>query len=222
MHPFLPEILDWSHELGMTVMLVTNGHFLTDTYVRRIASSVDAVKISIDSADERIQEALGRGVGDHVERALRAAAIVRRCGVPLMINTVVTALNWKEDMTTLIETLAPIRWKVFQALPEKGENDAFRDWATDEQFQHFVTTNAKVRPVAESNVLMRGSYIMMDPLGRFMQDSRGRYVYSRPVHEAGVIDSLIEVGWDSQSFLDRGGLYGWSRRELTRTSGRGE
>ena len=46
MHPFLPEILDWSHELGMTVMLVTNGHFLTDTYVRRIASSVDAVKDS--------------------------------------------------------------------------------------------------------------------------------------------------------------------------------
>lgn len=219
LHPRLPELIHHADELGFTVMLVTNGHFLSDGYLDRVADSLDAVKISIDSADEAVQRALGRGKGDHVARATAAASLVKAHGVPLMVNTVVTALNWKEDLTPLIRRLAPVRWKVFQALREEGENEAFRGWATSHQFQRFLATNAGASPVAEPNGLMRGSYIMMDPLGRFMQDSTGRYEYSRPVSTVGVIPALEEVGWDSAVFLQRGGLYAWSelrRREPTR------
>lgn len=209
LHPFLHELLEWSHDLGMTVMVVTNGHLFTEGYVLRIAPFLDAVKISIDSADEATQKALGRGGGDHVARALEAARLVKQHEVPLMLNTVVTALNWNEDMTPLVSQLAPVRWKVFQALPEKGENDRFRDWASDEQFRRFLETNARGNPVSEPNDLMRGSYIMMDPLGRLMQDSPGHYVYSVPVQEVGFIRALAQVGWDSERFVRRGGLYGW-------------
>lgn len=209
LHPFLPELLEWSHDLGMTVMVVTNGHLLTERYLARVAPFVDAVKISVDSSDEVTQKTLGRGGGDHVARAWEAARLVRQHGIPLMLNTVVTALNWKEDMTPIVSQLAPVRWKVFQALPEAGENDDFHDWATADQFRHFLTTNSTASPVAEPNELMRGSYVMMDPLGRLLQDSTGHYIYSSPIQEVGFVQALIQAGWDSERFVRRRGLYGW-------------
>jgi MoaA/NifB/PqqE/SkfB family radical SAM enzyme len=36
-------------------MLVSNGHLLTDWYLSRIGDLVDAIKISIDSPDEKTQ-----------------------------------------------------------------------------------------------------------------------------------------------------------------------
>jgi len=39
------------------------------------------------------------------------------------INTVVNAFNWEEDMSDELEKLAPSRWKVFQVLVLKTEND---------------------------------------------------------------------------------------------------
>lgn len=209
LYPYLPEIMTCAKEIGFTVMLVTNGHRISDQYLDKIVKSVDAIKISIDSPDEITQLNLGRGKGDHVTKAVEASLKVKAHNIPLMINTVVTSLNYQQDMSPIIELLKPVRWKVFQVLRERGENDHFQAWCTDAQFQEFVFRHEKYSPVAESNDLMRGSYVMMDPIGRFMQDLTGGYLYSKSILQIGVEEALREVGWDAVRFLKRGGLYQW-------------
>lgn len=209
LHPFLPEVLAWAKKLGFTVMLVTNGHFLSDIYLGKIVGSVDAIKISIDSSDEGTEVSLGRGAGNHLAIAVAAAQRVKSHGIPLMLNTVVTSLNYSQNMSSLVEFLSPKRWKVFQALPESGENDDFKAWYSDAQFQEFVARHKWLSPIVEPNDLMRGSYVMLDPIGRFMQDLTGQYIYSRSILKTDVYDALNEVGWDSDRFLRRGGLYSW-------------
>ncbi len=206
LHLLLPEIISYAKELGFKVGIVTNGHFLTDHYLDKIKGNVDYIKISIDSSNEKIQAMMGRGEGDHVQISKEAGLRVKSFGIPLMLNTVVTSLNYSDNLSDILNLLKPVRWKVFQALPEKGENDKFDWWSTDKQFQQYIERHENFSPIAESNDLMRNSYVIMDPIGRFMQDKTGKYVYSQSILSIDVLDALDQVGWDSDIFLKRGGI----------------
>ena len=63
--------------------------------------------------------------------------------------------------------------------------------------------------VPESNDLMTGSYVMVDPAGRFFDNVAGGHSYSRPIIEVGVEQALKDVSVDVEKFLSRNGLYDW-------------
>ena len=67
-----------------------------------------------------------------------------------------------------------------------------------------------IRVVAESNDLMTGSYVMVDPAGRFFDNVAGTHAYSRPINQVGVDAALREVSVDPDKFRLRDGLYDWS------------
>src|SRR3972149_6191899 len=110
---------------------------VTDAFLDKAGEWIDWVAISIDSASGNTEALLGRGFGNHVDLVRAAARRVRSRGIRLKINTTVTALSWNEDLHPLLEELRPDRWKVFQVLPIRGENDAFgpHGWVTQEQFE---------------------------------------------------------------------------------------
>ena len=56
---------------------------------------------------------------------------------------------------------------------------------------------------------MTGSYIMVDPMGRFYDNVDGRYRYGRPILQAGVEGALQDVRVDRETFERRGGRYEW-------------
>lgn len=64
-----------------------------------------------------------------------------------------------------------------------------------------------VTVVPESNELMRGSYVMIDPLGRFYDNVTGRHRYSRRILEVGIEAALGDVVVDTGRFVERGGRY---------------
>ncbi|MBA3546792.1 MAG: hypothetical protein H0T76_09945 [Nannocystis sp.] len=80
---------------------------------------------------------------------------IRARGLRLKLNTVVTALNWREDMSEFVRRVAPERWKVFQVLPIGGQNDgAVDDLLIDAaQFRAFVDRHVplanNLAPIAE-------------------------------------------------------------------------
>ncbi|MEE9489749.1 MAG: hypothetical protein V3V91_04835, partial [Thermoplasmata archaeon] len=78
-----------------------------------------------------------------------------------------------------------------------------------EQFESFVERHAQFDPVAEDNEAMTDSYLMMDPTGRFFQNTNWRYSHSSSVFDVGVEMAIREVGWSQEKFNARGGLYGW-------------
>ena len=83
-----------------------------------------------------------------------------------------------------------------------------------EDFDEYVQSARSVEPsgikvVAESNDLMTGSYAMVDPAGRFFDNTGGKHVYSRPIIEVGTDAAFQEVVVDTGKFIARGGLYDW-------------
>jgi len=116
-------------------------------------------------------------------------------------------------MSDLFDTLKPDRLKIFQVLEVKGENDEKVKpfLITEKQFQHFINNHKNYLFIAESNSIMKNSYLMLDSLGRFFQNSSGSIEYSKSILEIGVIDAIKEVGWDKKKFIRRGGYYDWQK-----------
>ena len=209
--PHLGELLSISKGCGLVTSVVTNGSLLTKDFLDQNRDNLDWIGISIDSSSENTEKSLGRGNGRHVGRAVQAAKMVKECDIKLKINTVVTKLNYNENMRSLISDLEPDRWKVFQILQIEGENDesARGMLITRDQFMEFVKKHEYLKPVYEDNNAMTGSYIMIDPLGRLFQNWAGKYRYSKSILEAGFPEALRQVGCDNKKYINRGGRYKW-------------
>ena len=172
--------------------------------------------LSIDSPDEKSQHALGRGNGNHVSRTTKLSEKCHKLGLRIKLNTVLTSYTWKQDMTALILKLHPERWKIFQVLPVVGQNDhsIYPLLITPEQFTHFIGRHASIRKqgievVPEDNNAMLDSYVMIDPIGRFISNTDGIQTYSKPILEVGLEKALSEAGFNPEKFDSRGGGYQW-------------
>ena len=63
--------------------------------------------------------------------------------------------------------------------------------------------------VPESNDDIKGSYVMVDPAGRFFDNAQGTHNYSKPILEVGVKEAIKTMDYDLSKFLERGGVYNW-------------
>ena len=63
--------------------------------------------------------------------------------------------------------------------------------------------------VPEDNSQMKGSYAMVDPAGRFFDNSSGQHIYSDPINEIGCQKAYNQMNYSQTKFMDRGGLYDW-------------
>jgi radical S-adenosyl methionine domain-containing protein 2 len=226
LYPHLARVLHESRQLGYVTSIITNGARLPQLLDAQ-ASDLDWVGLSVDSAREDVQVALGRGRGDHVRRSVDLFDLVRGHGLRAKLNTVVTALNWEEDMSALVRRVHPERWKVFQVLPIEGQNSGRVEalLVTADQFRAFVARHEPLAadglaPVSEDNDAMTSSYVMVDPLGRFYGNATGRHLYSDPILSVGVDAALAQIGWSPEKFGQRGGLYDWSPRAVLSQIGR--
>jgi radical S-adenosyl methionine domain-containing protein 2 len=105
---------------------------------------------------------------------------------------------------------------VFQVRPIKGQNDGCVEdlLITNAQFKAFVDRHTdresqNVMPIAETNDEMTGSYLMVDTLGRFFNNTEGHCRYSDPIASVGVAAALTQTGWDAEKFIKRGEVYSW-------------
>jgi radical S-adenosyl methionine domain-containing protein 2 len=215
LHPALGRLLRHAKAIGFATSVVSNGARLgqlLDTH----AAYIDWIGLSVDSSCERTQQALGRGTGRYVEQMRCLALKTRELGVRLKLNTVVNAWNCDEDMGDLVCETHPERWKLFQVLPIRGQNEGAVDalLITKAQFRAFVDRHRYVeargvRIVPELNTDMMGSYAMIDPLGRFFSNASARHAYSPPILEAGVLAAFDQISFSADAYRGRGGVYDW-------------
>jgi radical S-adenosyl methionine domain-containing protein 2 len=52
-------------------------------------------------------------------------------------------------------------------------------------------------------------------MGRFLNSSDGGKIPGRSILDVGVGEALKDAGFNKQAFLDRGGIFDWSRDEDT-------
>ena len=217
--PWLPDLMHRANELGFTTSIVTNGSRVSPEWLNSVAGALDWATLSIDTLDPQKLEELGRVTRDgplSEDDYLGVIDMLRERGIRLKINTVVTRTNCDEDLTGFIARARPERWKLLQVLPVIGQNDGLVDdqVITTGQFAKYVTRNQHVAEmgvavIPESNDLMTGSYVMVDPAGRFFDNTTGAHVYSRPINQVGAGAALREVSIDPSRFHLRDGLYDW-------------
>ncbi len=217
--PWLPDLIRRAKELGLTTSVVTNGSRTTGEWLESVKGSLAWIALSIDSVDRDTLVGIGRTTRHgpmSKEDYLCVVEILKQSGVRIKVNTVVTQSNLGEDLTDFIVKARPERWKLFQVLPVKGQNDAGigEHIVSDGEFQRYVQQCRRVEMtgivvVPESNDLMTGSYVMVDPAGRFFDNVSGTHIYSRPILEVGVEEALRDISIAPEKFLSRGGSYDW-------------
>ncbi|MCK5398130.1 MAG: viperin family antiviral radical SAM protein [Thermoplasmata archaeon] len=218
LYPYLMEILEEAKHCGLVVTLISNGALLNEDNLEAFHDYVDWIGISIDSCNEYVQHRLGRGAYNQISNSIQKAKLIKEYDFKLKINTVVTKLNMHEDMRPLIKSVDPERWKVFQVMERKGENDHCIAplLITKEEFVIYTQKNDMVldngsTPRFESNEVMRQSYLMLDPLGRFFHSAAGP-IEIIPTNPLNLSASKQDIVFDYETFKRRGGIYDWSQK----------
>lgn len=216
--PWLPEMLAYAKSFGLQTSIVTNGSKLTHEFLDQIRPVIDWIGISIDSGNPETHQRIGRTSGGRnpIEpgQYIETARLIRSYSIGFKVNTVVCSENWDENMVEFVSAMKPQRWKIFQVLPIDGQNTNFVEplLISREQFtafvkRHKVLENKGIRVIAEDNDVITGSYMMMDPAGRFYDNLSGRHRYSLSVLDIGIDEALSQVGWDYGKFVKRDGDY---------------
>lgn len=207
----LQQVIKDARNIGFDVSIITNGSLLTPEFSDQFALDLSWLGISIDSACAQKNIAIGRL--DTRQRQLNLhdlASIVEQARsknprLQIKVNTVVNAINWNDDLSIPLSLLRPERWKVLRVLPVMGNQLAI----DDEQFEYFVNNHRAFSSIAcvEDNIDMKDSYIMIDPHGRFFQNTHAchdtGYVYSRPILDVGVKAAFSDITFNAKRFQSR-------------------
>ena len=219
-----PMLCPWLHDLiaqakqgEIITMLVTNGSLLTKQFLCTVKNNLDWVAISIDSLNEQTNILTGRAIKNKTTLKLHFFQDTINCikenKIKLKINTVVSKYNYKENLSDFISYAIPDRWKILQVLPIKGQNDNTIEELeiTKEEFIYFINNNLSAKSITEmipeDNELMTGSYLMLDPAGRFYDNTKGYLKYSDSILKVGITKALEQIEFDYEKYLQRGGDY---------------
>lgn len=223
----MPEIVRHAHAAGFITSLITNGSRISESWLSTMHESLNWLGISIDSLIPKTNIKLGRTVnGSPLDAATyrRICSMTQEFNIRLKINTVVSKLNASEVLAGWINEIGPLRWKVMQALKLEGENaDQSEFFTGPADFQSFVTRNQFASPVAERDVDMIGSYAMISPDGRLLNNDSSRLSYGASVMDVNEAEFLTWYGAFDQKLRERGGLYDWNgtvKSQLSRPLGR--
>ena len=215
---WLPELIQRAKSHNVTTSIVTNGSRITPDWLESLAGCLNIIALSIDSVDPETQRKIGRVERGKdpisAERYIDLSRRIRDSNIRLKVNTVVNRLNHTENLLSFMLAMQPERWKIFQTLPVAGQNDSqIDDFAvTGTEFEEYVERHSRaessgIKIVPETNDLMTGSYVMVDPRGCFFDNTSGRHAYSKPILEVGVMAALEEVTVYTERFEQRGGSY---------------
>ncbi|TKB45990.1 radical SAM protein [Ferrimonas sediminicola] len=208
------KLLDLAHyarDIGFELSAITNGSLLNSRVGSELLLLLGWLGVSIDSLNKETNLGIGR-----VSRADRILGLVqleeilataseKNPKLKLKLNTVVNKLNCNEDLSSLIRSLAPKKWKLLRLLPVVDRTLVISDL----QFQRFLHQHKAFSDIicAEDNQDMGYSYLMIDPYGRFFQnrlnDPQGGYVYSSPILEVGVGAAFSEIKFCANRFAKR-------------------
>jgi len=210
--PLIFDLVKLAKEYGLTTSITTNGSLVTAEVIDRLSPYLDWMGLSVDSASDDVEKALGRGSGRHVSHAVHLSHLIRNAGIRLKINTTVTQMTASEDMHQIIATLTPDRWKIFQFLHVKGQNDHAVEGLSisDRTFEDFRERHMDVHlhngltPVFESADTMIDSYLMLAPSGNIYQNT---HVAAPEIPLASVQPQDLPRILNIEKYSARGGIY---------------
>ena len=215
---YLGELIKQCKEnIGIKVIsVITNGSLVKKSFFEKYGKYIDFFGVSCDSFDKETNIKIGRGTkGENVKKLLEIRNLCKEYKINFKLNTVVCKYNKDENMVENIKKLNPDRWKVFQVLMVKGENDGgdkLRDvkefQITNEEFERFKERHKEIEcMISEPNDTMKSSYIILDEYMRFLDKGDGEETHSESILDVGVDKAFKDIFFDSKEFKKRKGDY---------------
>ena len=202
------------------ISVITNGSLVKKDFFEKFGKYIDVFGVSCDSFDKETNIKIGRGKkGENVQKLLEIRELCKQYGIKFKLNTVVCNYNKDENMVKNIKKLNPDRWKVFQVLMVKGENEdkVTKFQITNEKFKQFVERHKEIKcMVAESNDNMKSSYLILDEKMRFLDKGDGDEICSQSILEVGVEKALESIVYDEKEFKKRKGDYLFNDNDCTK------
>ena len=217
---FLGELIKKCKEdLGIEkISIITNGSLVKEDFFKKFGKYIDVFGVSCDSFNKDTNKKIGRGKGENLENLFKIRHLCEEYNITFKLNTVVCQYNKDENMLEQIQKLNPKRWKCFQVLMVKGENedetklrDVRRFQITEDEFNQFVQRHQKLKDegilIPESNSCMKSSYVILDEYMRFLDKGDGEEYCSESILDVGVEKALSNIKYDHNEFLKRKGDY---------------
>ena len=198
------------------ISIVTNGSLVKKKFFEDFGKYIDVFGVSCDSFNKETNIKIGRGKkGDNVKKLFDIRDWCKEYNIKFKLNTVVCNLNKDENMVEYIKKLNPDRWKCFQVLMVKGENedstklrDVTKFQITDDEFNKFIERHKEIKClIPESNNTMKSSYLILDEKMRFLDKGDGEEFMSESILDVGVEKALEKIKYDEEEFKKRGGDY---------------
>ena len=213
LYPEIVELCKVSKRMGFMVSVVSNASLIDEDVLSDLEGSLDWLGLSVDSISEDTERKLGRGCngGNHIENVVSVADMAHHHKISVKLNITVVRQSVEDDFTDLICRIDPQRVKVFQMLSLRNVNpdaDALYG-VTDEEFESFRKRHSEIvlsngdSLIFEDNDVMEGSYLMLDPLGRVMTNSRKILKLQNLDYLSGHWSDIL----DDWKYILRDGLY---------------
>lgn len=199
-------LIKYIHNKGFKVGVITNGSLITEKFILKNAKYLDNIGISIDSFDVNVNYKLNRYVNKPIkkEEYLKKCSLIKNNGIKLKINTLINKLNFNQNMIDFIKTVKPDRWKVLKIvlLEEQNLKAEYLD-LTEKEFNIFVNKHISLNPIVEGGDSMVGSYIIVAPSGKLVDNTKNKYSYSKNLIENNFLEELSSTGFSIDKFKDR-------------------
>lgn len=210
LYKHLDEAIEYSKQIGLVTSIITNGSLITEEWLDKMVGTLDWVGVSIDSLDDNTNRSIGRVYKGHMNY-VKLCNLIKSKGFKLKINTVVNKFNENEDMNNFINYVDPLRWKIFDTLRVEGQNDSQFDAikSSPDGFTRFIGRHKHITKVPENNQAMSGSYLLINPQGRFYENWGIENRKSDSLVKYSVEHCLSQISLNRETFLERGGVYNW-------------
>ncbi len=211
MYPHLKELATMVKRMGFKATIVSNGSRIDEAWIKDMAGLIDWIGLSVDSPSEEDEILIGRhckGIR-HLDNVKKVAELAHKFGIKVKLNITVVRKSCGKDFRPFIRSVNPERVKVFRALTLKNANDDIPDvWSiTDEQFVSFKELHSDVKGIVfEDNDDMLCTYLMFDPIGRWMIDKGGE---KRFLPFEKLLRDGFETTLDVKRYYGRNAVYDW-------------
>jgi len=203
----ISKLSDYIRSKGCEVSIITNGFNLSEKKIDQLAQcGISMIGLSIDSANTQTLRRLGRNTasGNILEpgRCVNLCRYIKGKGISLKINTVVSLLNYTEDLNSFIREAFPDRWKILKM--KKLENCHFDNTAlliNDIQFDNFVNRHKKIPHIVERN--MANTYIMVDAFGNLIDTGSGKNTPVANLLNTGFNEAFARMNFDYENYMER-------------------
>ena len=146
LHPHLFDLLKMGNDEGFKLWITTNGTLLNETNIEQLSNYVDGISIYVDCISNIKQKKIGRGYGKHVTEMLKVSDLIHETGIKLGVNTLITKLNYEDDIHALLHRLNPYQWSVYQTLPRLYQNSYLKSIeVTENEFYFFIRRHSHLR-----------------------------------------------------------------------------